>query len=125
MILPDSSIWVDHFRCANAFLAEWLNDDRVLCHPFIIGELACGSLASRASTIQMLQTLPEAPLMQHDEVLVLIERHMLMASGIGWVDAHLLGSAMLARAELSTLDQSLAKAARKLGVANVRMRGTS
>jgi predicted nucleic acid-binding protein len=117
MILPDSSIWVDHFRRANTFLAEWLESDQTLCHPFIVGELACGQLSTRASTIKMLQTLPEAPLMQHNEVLTLLERYRLMASGIGWVDAHLLGSALLAQAEIWTLDQSLARAARKLGVA--------
>ena len=122
MILPDSSIWVDHFRRANTFLAEWLENDQTLCHPFIVGELACGHLSPRASTIRMLQTLPEAPLMQHDEVLMLVERHRFMASGIGWVDAHLLGSALLSQAEIWTLDRSLANAARKLGVAtNPRM----
>ena len=125
MILPDSSIWVAHFRRANTFLAEWLEHDQTLCHPFIVGELACGHLSSRASTLGMLQTLPEAPMMTHDEVLMLIERYRLMASGIGWVDAHLLGSALLARAEIWTLDQSLANASRKLGVAaNPRMPGT-
>lgn len=122
MTLPDSSVWIDHFRRGNVLLAEWLENDQALCHPFVIGELACGHLSSRASTIQMLHTLPEAPLMQHDEVLMLVERHQLMASGIGWVDAHLLGSALLAQAEIWTLDQSLMKAARKLSVAaNPRM----
>jgi hypothetical protein len=125
MILPDSSVWIDHFRRGNTSLAEWLENDQALCHPFIVGELACGHLSSRASTIRMLQTLPEAPLMQHNEVLLLIERHRLMASGIGWVDAHLLGSALLAQAEIWTLDQSLTNAARRLGVAaSPRMPGT-
>jgi hypothetical protein len=117
MILPDSSVWIAHFKRANASLAELLENDEALCHPFIVGELACGHLPSRASTLALLQTLPEAPLMQHEEVLILVERHRLMASGIGWVDAHLLGSALLAGATLWTLDRSLANAARKLGVA--------
>ena len=117
MILPDSSVWIAHFRRANAFLAESLENERVLCHPFIVGELACGDLPSRTSTIALLRTLPEAPLMQHEEVLMLVEQHQLMASGIGWVDAHLLGSALLARARLWTLDRPLANAAQKLGVA--------
>lgn len=124
MILPDSSVWIDHFRRENTSLAKWLENDQALCHPFIVGELACGHLSSKGSTIRMLQTLPEAPLMQNDEVLMLVERHRLMASGIGWVDAHLLGSALLAQAEIWTLDRSLANAARKLGVAaNPRVPG--
>jgi len=116
MMLADSSVWIDHFRHGHAFLAESLESDQALCHPLILGELACGHLPSRVSTIQWLRTLPEAPLMQHAEVLLLIERHRLMASGIGWIDAHLLGSALLARAELWTLDAPLARAARRLGV---------
>lgn len=117
MILIDASVWIAHFKRANAALAESLENKQALCHPFIVGELACGDLPSRSSVIAMLQTLPAAPLMQHDEVLVLIERHRLMATGIGWVDAHLLGSALLAGAELWTLDRPLANAARSVGVA--------
>lgn len=124
MILPDSSVWMAHFRRTNAALAELLETDEALCHPFIVGELACGDLPSRVSTITLLRTVPEAPMMQHDEVLLLLERHRLMASGIGWVDAHLLGSALLATAEIWTFDRALASAARKLGVAaNPRMSG--
>ena len=116
MILCDSSVWIDHFRHGNATLAELLENDQALGHPFIIGELACGALPTRGATIELLQTLPEAPLVEHDEVLALIDRHRLMASGIGWVDAHLLGSALLAHARLWTFDLSLATAARKLGI---------
>ena len=114
MMLPDSSIWIDHFRHGNTSLVELLENNQVLCHPFIVGELACGHLSSRESTIVLLQTLPEAPMMHHEEVLVLVERHRLMASGIGWLDAHLLGSALLAGAKLWTFDQALAKAVAKL-----------
>lgn len=117
MILIDTSVWIAHFKRANTWLAESLENKQALCHPFIVGELACGDLPSRASTITLLQTLPKAPLMHHEEVLIFVERHRLMASGIGWVDAHLLGSALLAGAELSTLDRPLAIAARKLGIA--------
>ena len=106
-----------HFRRANASLAELLENDEALCHPFIVGELECGDLPSRVSTITLLQTVPEAPMMQHDEVLLLLERHRLMASGVGWVDAHLLGSVLLASAKIWTFDRALASAARKLGVA--------
>jgi predicted nucleic acid-binding protein len=116
MTLVDSSIWIDHFRHGSAVLADLLENDQALCHRFIVGELACGNVRARATTIQLLETLPEAPLAEHEEVLVLMERHRLMASGIGWLDAHLLGSALLARAVIWTHDRPLAKAARALGV---------
>lgn len=117
MILIDTSVWIAHFKRANASLAESLENSQALCHPFVIGELTCGDVPSRSSTIVLLQKLPEAPLMRHEEVLTLVERHHLMASGLGWVDAHLLGSALLAGAEFWTLDRPLATAARKLGIA--------
>ena len=116
MILADSSVWVDHFRRANASLAAMLEGKVLLCHPFVVGELACGDLQPRHLTIQRLQMLPQAPMMQQDEVLMLIDRHRLMASGIGWIDAHVLGSALLAGAKLWTLDTPLARAAAKLSV---------
>jgi predicted nucleic acid-binding protein len=116
MTLVDSSIWIDHFRQGNASLAELLETDQALCHPFIVGELVCGNLCSRTTTIELLQTLPAAPVAEHHEVLVLIEWHRLMASGIGWFDAHLLASALLAGAVIWTQDRPLAKAARRLGV---------
>ena len=116
MTLVDSSIWIDHLRHGNASLAELLESDQALCHPFIVGELACGQLRSRTTTIELLQTLPAAPVAQHEEVLMLVERHRLMASGIGWLDAHLLGSALLANAVIWTRDRPLARAARRLGL---------
>lgn len=116
MILPDASIWIDHLRCANPPLARLLEGGEVICHPFVIGELACGDLRQRPLTLHLLQTLEEAPMMEHDEVLTLIERHRLMATGIGWVDAHLLGSTLLAGAKLWTLDAPLARAAAKLSI---------
>ncbi len=45
MILVDTSVWVSHFREGNAGLATLLTNGEVVCHPFIIGELACGNPA--------------------------------------------------------------------------------
>jgi predicted nucleic acid-binding protein len=116
MILPDSSVWIHYLRHGSPSLAKRLEGGQVLCHPFVIGEVACGDLRTRRVALELLQALPEAPMMQHEEVLVLIERHRLTASGIGWLDAHLLGSALLAGAGLWTLDGPLARAAAKLSV---------
>ena len=116
MTLVDSSVWIDHLRHGNASLSELLEADQALCHPFIVGELACGNLRSRATTIELLQTLPAAPVAEHREVFVLIERQRLMACGIGWIDVHLLASALLVRAVIWTYDRPLAKVARRLGV---------
>jgi predicted nucleic acid-binding protein len=116
MILPDASVWIDHLKRGHPSLDRLLENGEVLCHPFVIGEVACGDLRQRQLTLRLLQTLEEAPMMEHEEVLALIERHRLVATGIGWVDAHLLGSTLLAGATLWTLDTPLARAAARLSV---------
>ena len=47
LVLADTSIWVDHFRKSNAGLRTLIELDALATHPFVIGELACGSLRNR------------------------------------------------------------------------------
>lgn len=117
MILVDPSVWIDHLRKRNARLSTLLEDGRVLAHPFVIGELACGLLSDREVVLGLLTELPAAPVATDAEVLALIERHSLAGRGIGLVDAHLLASAVLAAAPIWTLDRRLARSATELGVA--------
>ena len=114
MILVDTSVWVDHLRRGHEALASLLHDAQVLCHPFIIGELACGNLTRRREILSLLAALPQATVANHHEVLTFVQRRRLMGCGIGWIDAHLLASAMLADTPLWTLDKPLAAAARTL-----------
>jgi hypothetical protein len=116
MTLVDTSVWVEHFRRGVGTLGGLLEGALVLCHPFIIGELACGGLPKRREYLMFLGELPQVPLAEHAEVLMLVEEHELMVRGIGWIDAHLLTSTMLAGVALWTFDRSLAGAARSLGV---------
>ncbi|MES2405382.1 MAG: type II toxin-antitoxin system VapC family toxin [Pseudomonadota bacterium] len=118
MILVDTSVWIDHLRRSGASLAHVLQDGLVLCHPFVIGELACGHLRQRAQVLDAMSELPSAPVATHREVLVFVERHALAGRGIGWVDAHLLTSTALAGgAKLWTRDKRLAGIANDLGLA--------
>ena len=117
MILVDTSVWVDHLRTGNRKLASLLDDDQVLRHPFVIGELACGSLRNRAEVMVLLEALPEAEMAEHREVLEFVERERLYGRGIGWVDAHLLAAARLAGAALWTLDRPLLQVASALAIA--------
>lgn len=89
---------------------------QTLMHPFVIGEIALGSIRRRQSLISMLRGQHKAPVATHDEVLDLIERERLHGLGIGYVDAHLLASARLAGAALWTRDKRLDLAADRLGV---------
>jgi predicted nucleic acid-binding protein len=117
MILVDTSVWVDHLRFGNRTLVSLLETDQVLAHPFVIGELACGRIRNRGEILRFLATLPAASVASHDDVLTFVEGRHLHGRGIGWVDAHLLASAVLSHAGLLTLDQPLARAAGAVGVA--------
>ncbi len=114
MILVDTSVWVSHLRDGNAELANLLNDGRVLCHPLIIGELACGNLKDRAIILLYLQLLPMCIEAEHYEVLSFIEKNRLMGKGLGYVDIHLITSAVLTGVHVWTLDKKLAQVADNL-----------
>ena len=117
MILVDTSVWVAHLRVADRQLSALLLEEAVLCHPFVVGELACGTLNRRSEILGLLRQLPQAPVVEQDEVLAFVDAHTLMGSGLGWVDVHLLASATLAGERVWTRDRRLAQAARRLGVA--------
>ena len=117
MILADTSIWVAHLREGSGPLAKLLEEDCVLLHPFIIGELACGSMENRCEILDLLQALPVVKLAEHTEVMRLIEQNHLYGRGIGWIDAHLLVSALLSDAPIMTSDRKLHRAAGSLGIA--------
>ncbi|MGI8518074.1 MAG: type II toxin-antitoxin system VapC family toxin [Acidimicrobiia bacterium] len=115
-MIADTSVWIDHLRRGNAHLAKALNLGTVLMHPFIVGELACGNLRNREELLSLLQSLPPAPVADHDEALYLIDSEELHGRGIGWVDVHFLASARLAGQQLWTLDRRLATIASDLGL---------
>ena len=116
MILVDSSVWIDHFRASNTRLAALLTAERVASHPFIIGELALGSLRQRTRILQLLNSLPLAQVIEDWQVQDWIERHALYGRGIGYVDVHLLASARIAGMRLWTMDKRLRDVARGLGL---------
>ena len=116
MMLIDTSVWIDHLRRGDDALVERLDDAEVWCHPFIRGELACGHLGNRQEILSLMLALPEAPLAGHEEVMTLVESRRLMGRGLGWVDVHLLASAMLAGIDLWTRDRRLAGVAEELGL---------
>jgi predicted nucleic acid-binding protein len=116
MILVDTSVWIDHFRKGNAHFKQLLIEGYIACHPFIIGELACGNLKKRGEIILLLDALPTVNTISNDEALYFIEEKHLMGLGIGIVDVHLLASAIITNTPLWTNDRQLKEVARGLGI---------
>lgn len=116
MVLVDTSVWVSHLRDGNAELSNLLNDGRVLCHPLIVGELACGNLKDRSVILSFLQLLPIGIEAEHHEVLLFIENNHLMGKGVGYIDIHLIASAVLSGVPFWTLDKKLAQVADTLNI---------
>ncbi len=116
MVLVDTSVWISHLRHGNVGLEKLLNASSVACHPFVIGELACGNLSNRAEILSLLQALPIATYVEHEEVLRFIGDNSLMGKGLGYIDMHLVASALLTNVPLWTQDKRLANASRALGV---------
>ena len=115
-MLVDTSVWVDHLRHGNSRLAGSLERGEVECHPFVIGELACGRIARRAEVLSLLAALPSVIEADHHEVLRFIESSGLVGRGLGLIDAHLLASALLTGTFLWTRDRTLAAGARALDI---------
>jgi predicted nucleic acid-binding protein len=115
--LVDTSVWVEHLRRGSPRLRRLLDDGEVLGHPFVLGEIACGTLANRQEILDLLGALPPAAEASHAEALHALQAHRLHGRGLGWVDVHLLASALLSAAGFWTLDAALAREARRCGVA--------
>lgn len=118
MILVDTSVWINHLRSEVVHLSDLLDNDQVVMHPMVVGELACGNLRDRADVLESLLDLPETSTAFSDEVLAFIEQHRLMGRGIGYVDMNLLASVALDEtSRLWAVDLRLRAAAVDLGLA--------
>ncbi len=114
MVLVDTSVWVSHLRNEEPALIRLLEDGSAYCHPFIIGELACGNLRKRTLIISLLQALPQTRIAQDSEVLLFIENHTLQGKGLGYADMHLMASSLLTGVPIWTLDKKLKSCADRL-----------
>ena len=107
MVLVDTSVWIEHLRKRNRTLIALLEQEEVLLHPFVLGELACGNLGNRREIIALLHALPVITKADDDEILFFVDRHGLMGRGVGLIDMHILASCKLEGAKLWTRDKRL------------------
>ncbi len=117
MVLVDTSVWVDHLREGDDRFRSLVSQQKVLMHPMIRGELACGNLRNRSQLLRYWQNLPQITLASDDEVMHLLEYRSLYGRGIGFVDLHLLASCLItADTELWTKDRRLNAVAQTLSL---------
>lgn len=117
MILVDTSVWIDHLRNSNQALRKLLDGNRVVIHPLIVGELACGNLKNRTELIRLWQSLESLPTPTHEETLFFIDKNQLMGRGVGYIDIQLLASVTLSKGvKLWTLDKRLANIAAEMNL---------
>ena len=123
MILVDSSVWVDHLRQGDQRLVTLLEASQVLTHPFVVGEIALGSLKNRETILGSMKGLPQAATATDEEVQQFIESNALFGLGIGYIDAHLLAAVRLdAGSRLWTRDKRLGAVANRMGLAAEQIR---
>jgi predicted nucleic acid-binding protein len=115
MILVDTSVWIDHFHQSDEDLKELLLSNQVCIHPFILGELSCGNITNRKEVLSLLRTLRSIDLVLDEEVFILIEERKLFGKGLGFIDIHLLASALIHHVPIWTRDKSLKLVAGQLG----------
>lgn len=116
MVLADTSVWISHLREGNNTMEFLLNEGIVVCHPFIIDELASGNLKNRREILSLLQELPAVEMAEHEEILQFIDKNYLMGKGLGLTDIHLLASAVLTDIPLWTNDKILKQISAKMKV---------
>ena len=117
MILADTSVWVDYFRGENHEMGKLINAGEIVMHPFIVAEVALGSLRNRRRTLREMERLRKIKVAHVDEVRHMIEARSLYSKGIGLTDAHLVASCLMTPGtRLWTRDAALEKVARSLGI---------
>jgi len=117
VILADTSVWIDHLRSENEEMRTLLNQGQIVIHPFIVAELALGSLRERTKTLALLDLLPQVRVAQLKEVRLTIETRRLYGLGIGLTDAHLIASVFINPPTLLwTKDKRLRRVAEGLGI---------
>jgi predicted nucleic acid-binding protein len=117
LILADTSVWIDHLRSGSKDMRKLLNEGGIVIHPFIIAELALGSMQNRSATLALLDLLPQVKVAQVWELRLMIEARRLYSLGIGLTDAHLIASVFLnTPTVLWTRDKRLRAVAEALGI---------
>lgn len=119
MVLVDTSVWIRALSNRIPFVAELdrlLDLDDVAGHDLIYGELLIGDRGGRKKLLTEYKRMFQAATIPHAEVVTFVEHRHLHGRGIGWVDVHLLASAIVDGLKLWTADPRLSTLADEFGI---------
>ncbi len=120
MVLVDTSVWIRFLANRAPYAAELdrlLERDEAAGHDLVYGELLIGDAGGRSQFLNSYDLIHRVPDIGHADVATFVRSRRLHGKGIGWIDAHLLASALVADAYLWTADKHLAGLAGELGIA--------
>jgi len=121
MVLVDTSVWIRFLANRMPYAAEL---DRLLVrkeaagHDLVYGELLIGDFGGRTQLLNSYDLIYRVPPVGHADVTTFVRSRKLHGRGIGWIDAQLLASALVAGTSLWTADENLARLASELGIAH-------
>jgi predicted nucleic acid-binding protein len=119
VILADASVWIAMFRTGayKTELSTLIENDQLCIHPFLIAELALGTLPERGKTLAFFDRLVQLRPVRLSDVRHMIETRGLASKGIGLTDAHLIASCLATPGtQIWTLDGKLSRVAESLGI---------
>ena len=119
-VLVDTSVWIRFLANKAPFAAELdrlLTDDEVAGHEFVYGELLVGDRGGRQKLLNSYEWMEQVPAVPHSDVVAFVRARKLHGRGIGWIDLHLLASALVGGVQLWTADGPLGTIADELGIA--------
>ena len=121
MVLVDTSVWIrflaNHAPYANE-LDALLSLDEVAGHELVYGELLIGDRGGRKKLLAAYEKMHQASTVPHSDVVAFVRHRDLHGLGVGWIDIHLLASAIVGRLSLWTADPRFAALAEDCGVAH-------
>ena len=101
-------------------LDRLLENDDAAGHEFVYGELLVGDRGGRRKLLSAYALIPQLNRLAHGEVVEFAGVRRLLGIGLGWIDIHLLASAIASDSLLYTADNRLVEVAHQLGVAYER-----
>jgi predicted nucleic acid-binding protein len=120
MVLVDTSVWIRFLANRTPFAAELdrlLGLDEVMGHELVYGELLIGDRGGRRKLLAAYERIHQVAMVPHRDVVAFVRDRDLHGRGVGWIDVHLLASAMVGRCQLWTADPRFSAVADQLGVA--------